>query len=165
MCTSCCREIGWEDIDSDGEEDPYARDMIILRNMMSRVNSITLAVTVSFPDGKVRATIPEHITPTHTCLKDLISAFKGKTKGLESRVICIEGAMPGLSTNQPIRYIPGKMDENRVLYCVGSDNKEGDGCVVYKTNRCLLIAGYYGNRDESVRVIEETGRYMIENDL
>lgn len=42
--------------------------MIILRNMMSRVNSITLAVTVSFPDGKVRATIPEHITPTHTCL-------------------------------------------------------------------------------------------------
>ena len=58
---------GFEEIDSDGEEDPYARDVLIIRNMMYSAPTVTIAITVSFPDGKVRAVVPETFQPDSLC--------------------------------------------------------------------------------------------------
>ncbi|ESN95897.1 hypothetical protein HELRODRAFT_178812 [Helobdella robusta] len=102
----CCKDaVGFEVIDSDGEEDPYARDIIILRNMMNGAPSIFLAVTISYPDGKVRAVVPEGQSLDSTCIKDIVNFFKGKTGGLAERFVNLGPGLPREKTKLLVQIL------------------------------------------------------------
>lgn len=153
----CCQHpYGFEEIDSDGEEDPYARDVLIIRNMMYSAPTVTTAITVSYPDGKVRAVVPETFQPDPVSIKDLVNAFKGRSKNLLKRFIQLGPDFP--------TYVPGKMIDGRVLYCMVDGDKSG-GCVVVRTRSCLLIATYDSYPEASARIVEDTAQYMIENGI